>query len=113
MTKQRVLMAAWLIGGLMLAASPAGAGSMQLAQAAPAPPAAAPAAPAEPIGNVATLTGSATVTRNAAVTPLKLQDDIFRNDVLQTQANSALGVTFNDDTTFNLTANARIAVDNF
>jgi FecR protein len=95
-------------------------GRARLAQAqpaqAPAPAAAAsPAQPAtdEPIGNVATLTGSATVTRNNTATPLKLQDDIFLNDVLQTSANSTLGVTFNDATTFNLTANARITVDNY
>jgi hypothetical protein len=77
-----------------------------------APAAAQPAAD-EPIGNVATLTGSATVTRNNASTPLKSKDDIFLNDVLQTLANSTLGVTFNDSTTFNLTANARITVDSF
>ena len=107
-------------------------GSTRLAQAQPAPttpPAAAPAATpapaaapaprpprqhaAEPIGNVATLTGTATVTRNNASTPLKLQDDIYLNDVLQTSANSTLGITFNDATTFNLTANARITVDNY
>ena len=73
----------------------------------------APAPASEPIGNVATLTGSASVTRSNAATPLKLKDDIFKNDILQTQANSTLGVTFNDATTFNLTANARIAVDNY
>jgi hypothetical protein len=33
--------------------------------------------------------------------------------VVQTSANSTLGVTFNDATTFNLTANARITVDRF
>ena len=95
-------------------------GAVKLAQIqpaqAPAPATApSPAQPAadEPIGNVATLTGSATVTRNNASTPLNLQDDIFQNDVLQTSANSTLGVTFNDATTFNLTANARIAVDNY
>jgi hypothetical protein len=33
--------------------------------------------------------------------------------VLQTSANSTLSVTFNDATTFNLTANAKITVDNF
>jgi len=33
--------------------------------------------------------------------------------VLRTSANSTLGVTFNDATTFNLTANARIVVDNY
>jgi hypothetical protein len=97
-------------------------GAIKLAQAAqpqPAPtpaPAAAPAdqpATDDPIGNVATLTGSATVTRNNASTPLKLKDDVFLNDILQTSANSTLGVTFNDATTFNLTANARITVDSF
>jgi len=96
---------------------------IELAQASPAPAQQSPAtsAPArpsstaadEPIGNVATLTGSATVTRNKTSTPLKVQDDIYQNDVLQTSANSTLGVTFNDATTFNLTANARITVDNY
>ena len=59
------------------------------------------------------MTGSATVTRNKTATPLHLQDDIFQGDLLQTQANSTLGVTFNDATTFNLTANATITVDNY
>ena len=106
---------------------------IKLAQAQPAQPPAAPssqpATPAqpdataqpassaqpadEPIGNVATLTGSATVTRNNTPTPLKLQDDIFQNDVLQTSAKSTLGITFNDATTFNLTANATITVDSY
>ena len=92
--------------------------TMAQAQTPPTSPATAAspsdqAANDEPIGNVATLTGSATVTRNNTPTPLKLQDDIYLNDVLQTSANSTLGVTFNDATTFNLTANATIAVDNF
>ena len=59
------------------------------------------------------MTGTATVTRNNAPTTLKLKDDIFLNDVVQTSANSTLGVTFNDATTFNLTANARITIDNY
>jgi hypothetical protein len=94
-------------------------GLTKLAQAQPTPASPAQAAAPtqadsdEPIGNVATLTGSATVTRNNTATPLKLQDDIFLNDVVQTSANSTLGVTFNDATTFNLTANARIAIDNY
>jgi hypothetical protein len=80
----------------------------------PAPSASpAPAAADEPIGNVATLTGIATVIRNKDSIALKLQDDIYLNDVLLTSANSTLGVTFNDATTFNLTANARIVVDSF
>jgi FecR protein len=103
-------------------------GSIRLAQTQPAqPPAAAPspAQPAadattdaqapgdEPIGNVATVTGIATVIRNKDSIPLKLKDDIFLNDVLQTAASSSLGVTFNDATTFHLSANSRITVDRY
>ena len=40
-------------------------------------------------------------------------DQIFRNDTLQTAANSALGVTFDDETTFSLSANTRIVIDEF
>ena len=135
MTRHRLLCALPLLGCLTLAGTagafamrspleigdagiadarsgPARLAQTQPAQAPAAAPSAAPAAD-EPIGNVATLTGSATVTRNNAATQLKLQDDIFLNDVLQTSANSTLGVTFNDATTFNLTANAQITVDNY
>ena len=114
----------------LAATETAASAPIKLAQAQPPASPSQPAAPAqptapaqpdataqpaadEPIGNVATLTGRATVTRNNTATPLKLQDDIFLNDVLQTSANSTLGVTFNDATTFNLTANASIAVDNY
>jgi hypothetical protein len=114
-TRVRVSFAAWLVCCLATTG-----GAFAQGQPAPAPQGAAVSAPAaaqpaadDPIGNVATLTGSATVTRNNASTPLKLKDDVFLNDVLQTSANSTLGVTFNDATTFNLTANARIAVDSF
>jgi len=103
----------------------AASAATQFSQAQPAPAPQTPAAPAadpatdtpaagdEPIGNVATLTGIATVIRKKDSIALKLKDDIFQNDVLQTSANSTLGVTFNDATTFNLTANARITVDNY
>jgi len=99
----------------------------RLAQAQPSPPPApspAPASPAaastqpaasdEPVGNVTTLTGTASVVRNHQnAVPLKLKDDIYLNDVLQTSVSSTLGVTFNDETTFNLTANASITVDDY
>jgi hypothetical protein len=75
--------------------------------------AAADQAPDNPIGNVATLTGTATVTRNNAATPLKLKDDIYLNDVVATAATSSLGITFNDATTFTLKANAQVTIDNY
>jgi hypothetical protein len=60
------------------------------------------------------LTGTASVVRNHQnAVPLKLKDDIYLNDVLQTSVSSTLGVTFNDETTFNLTANASITVDDY
>jgi hypothetical protein len=134
--RRRLPIAAWLVGVLLASIARADAahlpvssgsvpvtgqmisGRIQLAQTQPAQTPAATPSPAqpvadEPVGNVATLTGSATVTRNNTSMPLKLQDDIFQNDVLQTSANSTLGITFNDATTFNLTANARITVDNY
>ena len=137
--RSALLVASMLCG---LAFAPAHAEHIiQLAQAAPAQPAgpapapadsAAPAAqttpsapadqPAadpsqqasdEPAGNVAILKGTATVTRGGMTGPLKLQDDIFKGDVLQTGKNSTLGVTFSDDTTLNLSASSRVSVDNF
>lgn len=103
---------------------------IELAQAQPAqapstPPAAAagmpasdagaqaPAAADEPIGNVVTLSGIVTVIRNKNSLPLHLRDDIYLNDTVQTSSSSSLGITFNDATTFNLSANAKITIDNY
>jgi hypothetical protein len=80
------------------------------------PPQQAPAAaPADnSVGQVATVQGSATVSRaNAAATALKVSDPIFKNDTLATGADSALGVTFDDETTFSLSADTRIVVNEF
>jgi hypothetical protein len=87
----------------------------QPAQAVPDPatPAADAQAPEEPVGNVATVTGKASVIRNDKTTPLKVKDDIYLNDIVQTGANSALGITFVDATTFNLKANTKITIDNY
>ena len=118
------------IGATHVFAAPADVTQLAQAQPAPAQPA-APAAPApappdpaapaadaqpaveEPIGNVATLTGSASVTRSKETTPLKLKDDIYADDSVETAAKSALGITFNDSTTFNLKANAKITIDSY
>lgn len=93
------------------------------AQPTPAPPPAPSASPTpaadahpaavEPIGNVATVTGIATVIRDKNSYPLKVRDDIYLNDVVQTSSNSSLGITFNDATTFNLSASAKITIDNY
>ncbi len=79
------------------------------------PPAAGPADQADEVGQVATLQGSATVTRGNPATAVRLQisDPIFRNDTLATGPGSSLGVTFDDETTFSLSANTRIVVSEF
>ena len=66
------------------------------------------------IGQVATLSGSATVTRASAPRAvLKVADPIFDKDTVQTDVNSSLGITFDDQTTFSLSANTRIVIDEF
>jgi len=66
------------------------------------------------IGQVATVTGTATVTRgNASAVRLTVADVIFKNDTLATAADGSLGVTFDDQTTFSLSANTRIVVNDF
>jgi hypothetical protein len=85
----------------------------------PSPPAASqPAAPTaqqtpDPVGSVATLQGSASVTRNNATSALALRDPVYKNDVLQTKVDGTLGITFDDETTFTLKPNTRLAVDEF
>jgi hypothetical protein len=104
------------------------AGPARLAQAPtpPAPPAAPPSPPAagqpaaptapqtpDPVGSVATLQGTASVTRNNATSALGLQDPVYKDDVLQTNVDGTLGITFDDETTFTLKPNTRLAVDEF
>lgn len=125
-----LLVCGTLAGAANVLAGPSGTTQSAQAQPVPAQPAApaqaapdpaARAAPAtdaqttveEPIGNVATVTGSASVVRNNETTPLKVKDDIYLNDLVQTGAKSALGITFSDATTFNLKANSQIAIDTY
>src|SRR5580704_8178757 len=107
------------------------AGPARLAQAPtpptpPAPPATPPSPPAasqpavptspqtpDPVGSVATLQGTASVTRNNATSALALRDPVYKNDVLQTKVDGTLGITFDDETTFTLKPNTRLAVDEF
>jgi hypothetical protein len=104
------------------------AGPAHLAQAPtpPAPPTATPSPPTtsqpaaptspqspDPVGSVATLQGTASVTRNNATSALALRDPIYKNDLLQTNVDGTLGITFDDETTFTLKPNTRLAVDEF
>ena len=84
----------------------------------------APAAALEsPIGKVVSATGSVTVEHAAAVVvqarlsggvgQLKTGDFVYRGDVVQTGADGKVGMTFTDGTAFNLSANARIVLNEF
>jgi hypothetical protein len=104
---------------LILAAAMAWTMDARAQTSAPAPqpaPAAAqtsPQAADNPVGSVATLQGSASVTHSNATHPLALSDSIYKGDTLQTGVDGTLGITFDDETTFTLKPNARIAVDDF
>src|SRR5262245_11827591 len=66
------------------------------------------------IGSIATLTGgTALVTRNNVASPLKVGDSIFLKDFIETGRGATLAITFDDETTFTLTANARLIIDDF
>ena len=93
------------------AALPTQARAQAPAQQQPAPQTAQP--DADEIGNVASVQGNVTATRNAVSRRLKVQDPVFKGDLLHTGAAASLGITFDDETTFNLSANASIAVDEF
>lgn len=77
----------------------------QYAQATPAPP-------AQAIGRVETVSGNATVLRaNGTTAQLNNGDFVFRGDVVQTGAASTLGISLADGSAFNLTANARMVLN--
>jgi len=76
-----------------------------------------------PIGKVVTATGSVTIERaNAMVTQVnlpsqagqaKVGDPVFVGDVVKTGADGRLGINFTDGSSFNLSSNARMALDEF
>jgi hypothetical protein len=115
MVRPKILYLALIVASLVAWIGNAPAQTPPAPQAAPAAAPAAPQATDTSIGSVATLAGSASVTRNnAALTlTLKLSDPVYKGDLLQTTANGTLGITFDDDTTFTLKPNSRMTVDEF
>jgi hypothetical protein len=76
-----------------------------------------------PIGKVVTATGSVTIERaSATVTQVnlpsqagqtKVGDPVYLGDVVQTGADGRLGINFTDGSSFNLSSNARMALNEF
>ncbi len=67
---------------------------------------------AQAVGRVAVATGNATILRNGVAITVHGGDAVLKGDVLQT-GSGTLGVTFNDGSTLNLTANSRLVVNEF
>jgi VCBS repeat-containing protein len=67
---------------------------------------------AQAVGRVAAASGNATIVRNGVAIAAHTGDAVMKGDVLQT-GTGAIGVTFNDGSTVNLTANARLVVNEF
>jgi len=103
-----------LTGSLLIAASfdPAEAQS----------PAAENASPT-PIGKIITTTGSVNIEHATAVVlqanirpnggETKIGDSVYKGDVVSTGADSKLGIIFVDGTTFNISSNARMVLNEF
>ena len=79
---------------------------------------------AHPIGKVLTATGTARIEHATAVIvqanlptsgagPAKIGDLVYRGDVIQTGADGALAIVFADGTSFNVSSNARMEVNEF
>jgi VCBS repeat-containing protein len=63
------------------------------------------------VGNVAKVAGTAVVTRNGVPVELKQGDRLLKGDVVQTGADTTIGISFVDGTALGLGSNARIVLD--
>jgi hypothetical protein len=82
----------------------------------------APDALETPIGKIISATGEATLEHVAVVVLLtstartvraQTGDHVYRGDVIQTGRDGRLDITFADGTTFNISSNARMVLDEF
>ena len=72
------------------------------------------APPLQAIGTIQTATGLVTVLdARGAVAQGKVGDPVYRHDTIKTGADGTVGITFIDGTAFNLSNNARMALNEF
>jgi hypothetical protein len=77
----------------------------------------------KPIGKVVTATGAVTIEHAGAVvvqanvsgqaSQTKIGDLVYQGDLVQTGADGKVGINFADGTSFNLSSNARMALDEY
>ena len=111
----------FLLAGLYLGASGLLPG-LAWGQSNAVPPAAA--LDLSPIGKVLNVTGSVTIEHSSAVVvqaklpasgvgQVKVDDPVYRGDMIQTGADGALGIAFADGTSFKVSSNARMELNEF
>jgi hypothetical protein len=66
-----------------------------------------------PVGSVKTMKGAASIIRLNAVITAKIDERIFKGDVLRTGTDGSLGVAFKDDSLLSLGPNSEIVIDEF
>src|SRR5262245_64201592 len=72
------------------------------------------APPPQAIGKIQTATGVVTVVDvRGVVAQVKVGDPVCLHDTIETSADGAVGITFTDGTAFNLSNNARMALNEF
>lgn len=82
------------------------------------------ASDANPIGKVLSVSGAARIEHSGAIVlqanlpttsdgQTKVGDLVYRGDIIQTGGDGQLGVAFADGTSFNVSANARMTIDEF
>jgi hypothetical protein len=65
------------------------------------------------IGKAKIVSGKVVVVRAGARTPVKVGDPIVEHDVFETSADSSLGITFTDNTSFAIGPSSNVAVDTY
>jgi hypothetical protein len=65
------------------------------------------------VGRVKSIEGNATITTGGAKTTASVGSPLHEGDLIETGANSSIGVSFKDDSIVSLGASSRLAVDRF
>jgi hypothetical protein len=65
------------------------------------------------IAQVSTAAGTVTVTRAGQNVPLKIGDLIYQKDMVETGANSSVGITFVDNSVISTGADSRLVLEQF
>jgi hypothetical protein len=69
---------------------------------------------ASPVGHAAEVTGEATVTRvDGSVETITNGTPIFEGDIIETKGDGAVNITFIDETSFAISEDARLAIDEY